>query len=137
MISVGVSGIPAFSLDLDGRPGSARTARRVTMRFLAGLGDGAGPGPAEDTRQDVVLVVSELVGNACRHAPGPCRLTVSVTGSGTVEVAVEDTSPRLPEPRRVPEPAGYGLRVVNGLSRGFRVVPTGTGKIVHATVAER
>lgn len=125
---------PVFAVQLDGRPGSVRAAREGTRRFLRDLAHD-GPGLREETQQDAVLVVSELVSNACRHAPGRCRLTVAV-GERTVDIAVEDTS-HLPPTPRTPDPTGYGLRVVTALARSFQVEHTRSGKIVYATVVDQ
>lgn len=126
---------PELSVELDGRPGCVRQARRATWRFLGSLPQPNGPAALDpEARRDVVLVVSELVGNACRHAPGPCRLTVAVRGPA-VDVAVEDTSRELIE---VPAPSqSYGLRLVGALTQGVHVVLTVGGKIVYATLPRR
>ncbi|WP_354645312.1 ATP-binding protein [Kitasatospora camelliae] len=129
--------VPALELELDGRPGSVHAARSATLRFLHEVASHDRAPLSAATRQDAVLVVSELVCNACRHAPGPCWLSVVVTPEATVDIAVEDTSPHLPRPTGRPGPAGYGLVVVTALGRGFHVVPTGTGKIVATTLHDR
>ncbi|MET9513206.1 ATP-binding protein [Streptomyces flavidovirens] len=41
------------------------------------------------------LVVSELVTNVCKYAPGPCVVNVEVAGS-VLEITVWDTNPVLP-----------------------------------------
>ncbi|MGE7438856.1 MULTISPECIES: ATP-binding protein [Kitasatospora] len=127
--------MPVLALDLDGRVGSVRTARHAAERFFAELAAKAGPRFRDETRGDVLLVIAELVSNACRHAPGPCRLLVAPAGDGTIEVAVEDTSRELLA--TASPPAGYGLVVVTGLCRGVHVLRTPQGKIVQATVLER
>ncbi|GAA2250487.1 MULTISPECIES: ATP-binding protein [Kitasatospora] len=127
--------MPVLALDLDGRVGSVRRARHATEQFFAELAAGAGPRFRDETRGDVLLVIAELVSNACRHAPGPCRLTVAPAADGTVEVAVEDTSRELLA--TASPPAGYGLVVVTGLCRGVHVLRMPQGKIVQATVVER
>jgi two-component sensor histidine kinase len=79
----------------------------------------------------VVLIVSELVANAVRHAaPGRAGLRVSwefVADAIRVEVADED--PDTPSPRvpRVTEPGGRGLTIVDALSYewGFDRLPQG------------
>ncbi|WP_354638809.1 ATP-binding protein [Kitasatospora camelliae] len=129
--------IPALAVDLDGRPGSVRHARHQAGLFLTDLAVEPATALRPETCRDVVLVVGELVANACLHAPGPCRLTLAVTGRGRVEVAVEDTNPRPPVPQRRGGPTGYGLRVVAWLSREVRVETTEGGKVVRAEVVER
>ncbi len=46
----------------------------------------------------VQLVVSELVTNACKFAPGPCLLNLEMD-QGAVQVTVWDTDPSLPVAR--------------------------------------
>ncbi len=71
-------------------PGQARDAAR---RFLAGLG------PVERAQAEaVLLVVSELVTNAVRHAGGVTGFRLDA-GSGRVGVTVCDESPVPPRPR--------------------------------------
>ncbi len=41
------------------------------------------------------LVAGELVTNALRHAPGPCRLALTLVDDG-VEIAVSDTGRATP-----------------------------------------
>ena len=60
---------------LDGSAGTTGSARDRTRDFLA-----AAPEPVpERACQNALLVVSELVGNAVRHAPGPCTLALDLT----------------------------------------------------------
>jgi anti-sigma regulatory factor (Ser/Thr protein kinase) len=59
------------------------------------------------------LVVSELVTNAHKYAPGPCLLDLEV-GDGTVEISVWDSDPTLPVPQEA-DPHRVGK---HGLSDG-------------------
>ncbi|MBP0450629.1 ATP-binding protein [Kitasatospora sp. RG8] len=125
--------VPSLDVYLDGAPGSegrARSAARCFLGELAGL-DRVRLSP--QTRQDAVLVVSELVCNACRHAPGPCRLTMVVVDEG-VEIAVEDTSSELLHPAGRPGPSGHGLFVVATIGHRVHAARTATGKIVETVV---
>ena len=100
----------------------------------------AGVHPA--TIDEVVLVASELVGNAVRHTPHDPRnvLEVSWTIDDTgVVIAVHDGSTALPK-RRTPspdEPAGRGLRIIEALSDRWGVIPQAAGKRVWAHVRNR
>lgn len=117
-------------VDLDGSAGSVRGARREAHRFLAD--PDRHPPVGADTARDVLMVVGELVANACRHAPGPCRLSVAVDPE-FVDVAVRDTGPgRLGPARR--RATGYGLWIVARLTSGIRVLPAPEGKVVRAAV---
>ncbi|MCF2533437.1 ATP-binding protein [Yinghuangia soli] len=126
---------------LDGSPGSVRAARLAAEQFLATDAPhvpdrppaaGAAPGGAPKASVDTLMVVGELVANACRHAPGPCRLTLRCTPSGA-EITVRDGGDRQPLDRGVRAP-GYGLMIVKRLTGGVRVLSHGGGKTVQATV---
>lgn len=112
-------------VDLDGSPGSVRAARLAAEHFLAA--------PPRSARADVPLVVAELVANACRHAPGPCRLTLRRTADG-VEVAVHDEGSGWLRLASENLTSGYGLLIVTRLTGGIHVLPEGAGKVVRATV---
>ncbi|MFF3071918.1 ATP-binding protein [Kitasatospora sp. NPDC057904] len=98
--------------------------------------------PAADEEQravaeDVLLMVSELITNACLHAPGgPRELRLDWDGA-RLRVEVTDTSPVPPRlrPRVDPgRPGGHGLRVVNQLARSWGCLPEGPGKVVWLEV---
>lgn len=120
-----------LAVDLNGLPGSVRAARARTARYLADERDETGlTGPLVT---DILLVVAELVANACRHAPGPCRLTVAPRRDG-VMVAVRDNLTTPMSLVCMKPPAGYGLLIVARLTRGIDVLPIPGGKIVSAEV---
>ncbi|MBV2155386.1 ATP-binding protein [Kitasatospora sp. SUK 42] len=98
--------------------------------------------PAADEEQravaeDVLLMVSELVANACLHTPGgPRELRLDWDGA-RLRVEVADTSPVPPRLRPCADPArpgGYGLRVVDRLARAWGSLPEGEGKLVWLEV---
>ena len=84
--------------------------------------------PAENEQalavaEDVLLVVSELVTNACLHAGGPQELLLHCTGDA-LRIEVADANPARPEPRNPHErgkPGGHGLHIVGRLSRRWGV----------------
>ncbi|WUP70920.1 ATP-binding protein [Streptomyces sp. NBC_00258] len=83
----------------------------------------------------VQLVVSELVTNAHKYAPGPCPLDLEVSG-GAVEISVWDTDPTLPaarpaDPGRVGQ---HGLEIAMAVCRSFEARREPVGKRVKATV---
>jgi anti-sigma regulatory factor (Ser/Thr protein kinase) len=88
---------------------------------------------------DVVLVASELVGNALVHAsdhPG-AELGVSWdVGADAVTVRVLDDSPDLPRRRSTSEldTRGRGLSIVAALALDWGVRRTDRGKLVWARV---
>ncbi len=86
---------------------------------------------------DAALVLSELVGNAVRHAEGPC-LQVRLRRSGEVlRIAVHDGSPVPPLLREASweDESGRGMHIVDALSRSWGWEPCPTGKVVWADVA--
>ncbi|MFJ9645688.1 ATP-binding protein [Streptomyces sp. NPDC101206] len=102
--------------------------------------DGDDPDRAEavEVVEDVLLMVSELVSNACVHAGGPSELVLRRT-SDRLRVEVGDGSPEHPRRRTADDPAlpgGHGLLVVDRLARdwGWEPRPDGAGKTVWAEV---
>ncbi|CAL9668535.1 hypothetical protein SUDANB105_07371 [Streptomyces sp. enrichment culture] len=94
--------------------------------------------PSGRAAEDACLVVSELVTNAVRHAPGPCALMLNVSPDGrSLRITVRDTSPRPPrlQPRDPSRVGGHGLRLVRSLSLGLETTLRATGKDVTATVS--
>lgn len=90
-------------VDFDGAPGCIAEAREVADSFLRHHSP-----PARRTfHGDVLLVVSELVTNAVRHAPGPFVLELGLVPGG-IEITVRDTSsrPRTRGPPTGPADAG-------------------------------
>ena len=83
----------------------------------------------------VQLVVSELVTNARKYAPGPCLLTLEVTG-GSVEVTVWDSNPTppailSPDPMRIGQ---HGLEIVMAVGRSFTVHREPVGKRITTAI---
>ncbi|MFI6438487.1 ATP-binding protein [Streptomyces sp. NPDC050759] len=83
----------------------------------------------------VELVVSELVTNARKYAPGPCLLTLEVN-EGAVEVTVWDSEPRLPlaqgaDPNRVGQ---HGLEIVTAVCQSFEMHREPVGKRIKTAI---
>ncbi|MFK0214365.1 ATP-binding protein [Streptomyces sp. NPDC090298] len=93
--------------------------------------------PVSRRASDVVeLVVSELVTNARKYAPGPCLLTLEIAGDA-VEVTVWDSSPTLPvllgpDPTRI---GRHGLEIVMALAESFSLHREPVGKRIVTTIA--
>ncbi len=116
--------------------GSVRAARDFTIATLQRWG-------VTDRREDIAIVVSELVTNALRHAlPGPgaprrrCPLRLGLVQPGPcVLCAVADPSQQPPVPK---EPSclaetGRGLHVISALADTWGyTTPSDTGKVAWA-----
>ncbi|MGW4568211.1 ATP-binding protein [Streptomyces sp. NPDC004561] len=95
----------------------------------------AGHPPDQQTCQDSQLVVSELVTNARRHAPGPGGLELEVRpDTALLRIIVRDSSPHPPRPqepdaRRI---GGHGLHLVTRLCAHLHTIALETGKEVVA-----
>lgn len=81
------------------------------------------------------LVVSELVTNARKYAPGPCLLTLEIR-DGAVEVTVWDSEPALPIARGAdPGRTGqHGLEIVVAVCRSFEMHREPVGKRITAAI---
>ncbi|MER7666850.1 ATP-binding protein [Kitasatospora sp. NPDC096128] len=97
------------------------------------------PAAGEEQRvaaEDVLLMVSELVTNACLHAPGgPRELRLRWDGL-RLRVEVTDASPVVPalRPAGPGRPGGHGLRVVERLAGAWGSTPEDGGKQVWLEV---
>ncbi|MEU9191191.1 ATP-binding protein [Streptomyces sp. NPDC048484] len=83
----------------------------------------------------VQLVVSELLTNSIRHAPGPCLLDLTLT-RGSITITVWDSVPalfvaRAADPGRVGQ---HGLEIVMAVSQSFEVHREPVGKRTTASV---
>ena len=107
-------------------PAEARSAARARALIAQRLADL----PAE-ALEVVLLLTSELVTNAVRHARGPVEVHLA-RNDRDVRVEVEDRSPERPVVRPLDQEAlnGRGLLLVDGLASGWGVQPTETGKRV-------
>ncbi|WP_079407196.1 ATP-binding protein [Streptomyces sp. 3211] len=113
-------------LVLDSSRTNTALARRAARRFLQASC------PWADVN-DVLLVVSELLGNAVRHTEGVWLLRMSCRREGLV-VEVHDSSRTLPAPRPG-DPVnggGFGWGSVQQLASSVTVRPHRAGKSVQA-----
>jgi anti-sigma regulatory factor (Ser/Thr protein kinase) len=88
-------------------------------------------GQAASSADDAVLMISELVTNAVRHARTRLQLSVSIVEQ-TLRVEVSDDEPTLP---MAPAPehhatSGRGLRIVDNLADHWGIIPSTHGKTV-------
>ncbi|MFE9726617.1 ATP-binding protein [Streptomyces sp. NPDC005794] len=89
--------------------------------------------------EDVLLVVSELVTNACLHADGPEELRIACSPK-MLRVEVVDGGAGQPAPRnphRAGRPGGHGMFIVQRLCLDWGVArtPDRPGKTVWAELA--
>ncbi|MGP4002089.1 ATP-binding protein [Streptomyces sp. 8N706] len=128
-------------LRLNGASGIVPSARDFTRQALYDWGWlPAATGDQRAAAEDVLLVVSELVTNACLHAEGPEELRVGVVGK-VLRLEVVDLGTGSPAPRtphRAGRPGGHGMFIVQRLCLDWGVVRNpegGTGKTVWAELA--
>ncbi|MEN8655655.1 ATP-binding protein [Streptomyces sp. 21So2-11] len=137
--AVSAAGQPR-SLALSSASGIVPLARDFTRQALYDWG--WLPAATADRRaaaEDVLLVVSELVTNACLHAEGPEALRVSSDGK-VLRLEVIDRSGGQPAPRtphRAGRPGGHGMFIVQRLCVDWGVVrhSEAPGKTVWAELA--
>ncbi|MBT1188329.1 ATP-binding protein [Streptomyces sp. CJ_13] len=125
---------PARSVLFEGTEEIAE-ARRMARSFLADV-EGVHGLPVSERAQSVVeLVVSELVTNTRKYAPGPSLLTLEIH-DGCVEVTVWDSNPTPPcvlppDPRRI---GRHGLEIIVAVAQTFQIVREPVGKRITASV---
>jgi len=113
--------------------GAVRLARQVTRDVLARRR----LAHVEDT---TVLLVSELVTNAVRHARDTYAIALDLEiGDTWLRIEVQDADPCWPH-RRAPgrlDESGFGLVLVDALAGTWGVRDTATGKAVWAELDTR
>ncbi|WP_353938331.1 ATP-binding protein [Streptomyces ficellus] len=122
-------------IDLDEALDAPARARRIATDFLTEAERACG-GPVSPAVTDAVLLVtSELVTNAVRHAPGPCTLRLNLYDESVlVKSATPAPAPRDPAPRTLPgRGGGWGWTLIARVANEVRVTPgPGGGKTVLA-----
>ncbi|GHB60476.1 ATPase [Streptomyces cirratus] len=90
-----------------------------------------------EAAEDVLLLVSELVSNACLHGGGPGTLLLHWTPERLrIEVTDGNPAPPLRAPATDPgQPGGHGLLIVDRLSRSWGSHPGNGGKCVWLEVS--
>ncbi|GAA2597238.1 ATP-binding protein [Streptomyces violaceus] len=124
-------------LSFGGESGVVPLARDFTRQALYAWG--WLPAASADQRaaaEDVLLVVSELVTNACLHAEGPDQLWITCDNK-VIRLEVADRGTGQPAPRnphRAGRPGGHGMFIVQRLCLDWGVVrtPGVAGKTVWA-----
>lgn len=122
------------------RPGSRDLAVREARKLVAYTLDQcrhSGCEAAGTRADDVLLVVSELVTNACRHAGGANEVRVWWE-RGELLIEVEDASgilPREPAQEAKGEDGGYGCQLVTALADHWGAVPHGEPGLATSSAA--
>nr|WP_189986739.1 ATP-binding protein [Streptomyces capoamus] len=111
-------------------------ARHLAAGFLTRVQAEHGIPVSQRAMDLTQLVVSELVTNARKYAPGPVLLDLRISES-VVEVVVWDSDPVLPVARAAD--AGrvgqHGLEIVMAVSQGFEAQREPVGKRITARIA--
>lgn len=121
---------------LGGEDGCIADARHHALAFLdRAHADHHLPVTAR-VRDLTQLVVSELVTNARKYAPGPVLLELRVT-SDTVDIVVWDSDPTVPaaqaaDPDRIGQ---HGLEIVKAVTEDLHVEREPVGKRITARIA--
>ncbi|MGW4567054.1 ATP-binding protein [Streptomyces sp. NPDC004561] len=121
---------------LDGDGTIIAEARHLAADFLTRVQVDHGL-PVSQRAMDLTrLVVSELVTNARKYAPGPVLLDLRIAGD-TVEVVVWDSDPVLPIARAadVGRVGQHGLEIVMAVAQGFEAQREPVGKRITARIA--
>ncbi|MGQ4435544.1 MULTISPECIES: ATP-binding protein [unclassified Streptomyces] len=126
----------AASVTLSGDGTCIAEARDLAADFLVRAGADHGVAVSARAMDLTRLVVSELVTNAGRHAPGPLRMELRIL-EDAVEVTVRDTVrvqllARPVDPRRVGQ---HGLEIVMAVAQAFQVRLEPDGKAVTVRIA--
>ena len=114
-------------LPLPPDPASAGAARR----FVRALLSRTGPYPA-GLVDSALVVASELVTNAVRHAAGDPLTIVVSTAPDQLRIGVEDTSTEMPAVVDPYEGGGRGMTVIEAMSSRWTVQRRPDGKVVWA-----
>lgn len=121
---------------LGGDDGCIAQARHHAIAFLTQART-AHQTPVSARAMDLTqLVVSELVTNARKYAPGPVLMELRITGAA-VEVAVWDSDPTIPaartaDPGRIGQ---HGLEIVMAIAEEIDIRQEPVGKRITARIA--
>jgi anti-sigma regulatory factor (Ser/Thr protein kinase) len=111
-------------VELDAVPASVAAARRFVSSTLAAW-------DLDDLAEVALLLTSEVVTNAIRHARTVVTLTVSLRPPEVVvEVADQSAAPPAPTLATHERESGRGLHLVDSLATTWGWRPEGAGKVV-------
>ncbi|WP_203690922.1 ATP-binding protein [Streptomyces sp. SID12488] len=111
-------------------------ARRHTIAFLDQARTDHDLPVSQRARDITQLVVSELVTNAVKYAPGPVRMELRINAHA-VDIVVRDSDPVMPaaraaDPGRIGQ---HGLEVVKAITEELLIEREPVGKRVTARIA--
>lgn len=120
---------------LDGDDSCIADARRHAAEFLDRASAEQHLPVSARARDLTALVVSELVTNTRKYAPGPVLLELRVTAR-VVEISVLDSDPTMPAARAAdPSRVGqHGLEIVKAVAEYFAVRREAVGKRITARI---
>ncbi|MFF1519532.1 ATP-binding protein [Streptomyces sp. NPDC058305] len=115
---------------------SIAEARQLAAAFLGRVRADHLPEISKQTVELTQLVVSELVTNARKYAPGPILLRLRILAA-MLEISVWDTAPHFPiakspDPGRIGQ---HGLEIVMAIAQNVEVQREPVGKRVTAHLA--
>ncbi|WP_435837559.1 ATP-binding protein [Streptomyces chartreusis] len=124
------------ALALEGGGTSIAEARHRATEFLSQAQEGHGLPVSQQVLELTQLVVSELVTNARKYAPGPVLMELRLTAHA-VDIVVWDSDPTLPaardaDPGRIGQ---HGLEIVQAVTENLSVAPEPVGKRITARIA--
>ncbi|MFB6638931.1 ATP-binding protein [Streptomyces chartreusis] len=121
---------------LEGDGTTIAQARHLAADFLKRTQVKHGVGVSQRGMDLAQLVVSELVTNARKYAPGPVLMHLRIDGD-VVEVEVWDSDPVLPVARAADASrvGQHGLEIVMAVARGFEAQRKPVGKRITARIA--
>ena len=120
--------VQLIRLTLPAAPAAVRLARRAIRDALAAWS-------LARLEETAVLLVSELVTNAVRHAKDAGTVTLELASEGTwLRIEVQDADSRWPQPRTPDgcDESGFGFVLVDALASKWGVRQTPAGKAVWA-----
>ena len=128
--------LPTVGAAYDGMPGTIGAARDFATAYLWRLQTEHGVPITALLADDVRLVVSELVTNAAKYAPGPCLLDLEIV-EDVLRITLWDTEAALPVPSGADASrvGRHGLEIVLALCRRFEVERQAGGKRVRVDLA--
>jgi anti-sigma regulatory factor (Ser/Thr protein kinase) len=121
---------------LGGDDGCIAQARHHAADFLTRLRDEHDLDVSARAMDLTQLVVSELVTNARKYAPGPVLMELRITGAA-VEVVVWDSDPAVPAARAAdPDRIGqHGLEIVKAVTQDLDIERQPVGKRITARIS--